>query len=435
MVFGAQEARIAAAAGLAAVLATVPGMSQGASAAAKLDVLYSLCGKTDCADGDQPYGGVTLDASSGRLVGTTGFGGKYNGGTVFALAPKGPRRWKLDTLKSFCYGTPPDCQSYEGPSSSLIEDSSGNIYGSTYFGGDYGDGAVFELELRQNGKYKLEYLHSFNGTDGYGPFELTYAGANTGAAYDGTSPLYSATISGGTNNDGTVFSLTPKHGKDWALQTLYNFCSASGCTDGGLPYAGVIMDSSGNLFGTAEYYGTNNAGVIYELSNAGGVWTQTVLYTFCSASGCADGNGPFAGLAQDSAGNLYGTTYFGGTQNDGVVFELAPDGTQSHYSVLHDFCSETNCTDGSEPAAAVTLDSSADIFGTTGRGGDNNYGTVFEIANGKFRRLYSFCAGGGSCAQGGYPYGTLTLDSAGQIFGTTQFGGANGLGEVYWLKP
>jgi uncharacterized repeat protein (TIGR03803 family) len=396
------------------------------ASAGGLSVIYSFCQKTNCADGDQPYGGVMLDAS-GRFVGTTGFGGKYNGGTVFALASKG----KLHTLRSFCDGTPPSCQSAEGPFTTPIEDTKGDIYGTVYFGGDYGDGAVWELKADKTGKYKLKYLYSFNGTDGFGPFELTYAGAGTGGAYDGKSPLYSTTIAGGTNNAGIVFSLTPSKTGSWTLQTLYNFCSVSGCADGGLPHAGVIVDPSGNLLGTAEYYGADNAGVIYQLSNTGGSWNETVLYTFCSASGCGDGSGPFAGLARDASGNLYGTTYFGGAQNDALVFELSSTGA---YSVLHGFCSETNCTDGSEPAAAVTLDTSGNIFGTTGRGGDNNFGTMFEISGGAFKRVYSYCAQSG-CADGGYPYGTLIFDGTGHIIGTTQYGGAKSLGEIYKLKP
>jgi len=400
--------------------------SERNASASSLNVIYSFCEKTNCADGDQPYGGVMLDAS-GRFLGTTGFGGKYNGGTVFALSPKG----KLHTLKSFCDGTPPSCQSAEGPFTTPIEDTKGDIYGTVYFGGDYGDGAVWELKPNTTGKYSLKYLYSFNGTDGFGPFELTYAGAGTGGSYDGKSPLYSTTIAGGTNNAGIVFSLTPSKTGSWTLQTLYNFCSVSGCVDGGLPHAGVIVDPSGNLLGTAEYYGTDNAGVIYQLSNTGGSWNETVLYTFCSMSGCSDGSGPFAGLARDASGNLYGTTYFGGAQNDGVVFELKSTGA---YSVLHDFCSETNCTDGSEPAAAVTLDSSGNIFGTTGRGGDNNFGTMFEISDGTFKRVYSYCAQSG-CADGGYPYGTLIFGGTDHIIGTTQYGGAKSLGEVYKLKP
>ena len=193
----------------------------------------------------------------------------------------------------------------------------------------------------------------------------------------------------------------------------------------------MLVGTSGALYGTTGYYGANSAGTIYELASSNGNWSESTLYTFCSAANCADGNGPFAGLAQDSAGNFYGTTYFGGNAGDGVVFELAADGK---YSVVYSFCAETNCADGSEPAAAVTLDSAGQIFGTAGRGGDNNFGTIFEIKRGAYSRLYSFCAASG-CSDGGYPYGTLAIDSKGRLYGTTQYGGAYGLGSVYRLKP
>lgn len=417
-------------AGPAAAL-VVAGMSfgGGAHAAGKFGVLYSFCAQAGCPDGDQPYAGVTIE-SPGKLLGTTGFGGKYNGGTVFALDDR-HGSGTLKTLKSFCAGTPPNCQSDQGPSVTLVLDTHGNIYGTVYFGGSNGDGAVFEMKAKGGNRYALHYLHSFAGSDGQGPWDLSYAGQSSGAPYDGTSPLYGATIAGGTNGSGTVYSLTPNGGQ-WTFQSLYSFCSAANCNDGGLPRGAVSVDPSGNLYGTTSYDGADGAGTIYKLASSNGSWNETVLYTFCSAADCSDGNGPFAGLAEDAGGNFYGTTYFGGGQNDGVVFELAANGT---YTVLHDFCSQGGCTDGSEPAAAVTLDSSGNIFGTTGRGGDNNFGTLFEIASGKFKRLYTFCAGGGACSEGGYPYGTLALDSTGHIFGTTQYGGAYGLGEVYKLKP
>jgi uncharacterized repeat protein (TIGR03803 family) len=393
-----------------------------------MDVLYSFCAQQGCPDGDQPYGGVTL-LSSRKLVGTTGFGGKYNG-TVFALDDR-RGTWTLKSLKSFCVGTPPSCQPDEGPSVTLVADTNDNLYGTVYFGGANDQGGVFELEAKGGNKYALHYLYSFSGSDGSGPWELSYAGQNTGARYNGTSPLYGTTIAGGAGNSGTVFSLTPVGGK-WNFATLWNFCAA-GCSDGALPRGGVIVDPSGNLFGTTSYEGPNNGDAIFELSNAQGAWDETTLYAFCSAANCSDGSGPFAGLAEDAAGNLYGTTYFGGNANDGVVFKFGTGG----YSVLHQFCSQGGCTDGSEPAAAVTLDTAGDIFGTAGRGGggggDGNYGVVFEIANGRYKRVYSFCAANG-CSDGGYPYGTLALDARGRIYGTTQYGGAHGLGEVYRLK-
>lgn len=397
-----------------------------ANAAAKIDVLYSFCAQQGCADGDQPYGGVTLDGAH-HMIGTTGFGGKYNGGTVFALRRKADHSWKLHTLDNFCTGTPPNCQSDQGPIVTLVEDTSGDIYGTAYFAGPSGDGAVFELVAKAGGRHKLQYIHNFAGGDGIGPWELSYAGQASGARYDGKSPLYGTTIAGGSGQSGTVFSLTPGKG-GWNFQTLYNF---SGGNDGALPRAGVIVDpASGDLFGTTSYGGADSSGTIFKLANSNGNWTFSLLYTFCSQAGCTDGNGPFAGLAEDGSGNFYGTTYFGGNANDGVVFEYSAGGK---YSALYSFCSQNGCADGSEPFATVTLDAKGNLFGTTSRGGDKNYGVLFEIAGGKYGRLHSWCTENG-CADGGYPYGTLAFDSAGHIFGTTQYGGAYGLGEVYGVK-
>lgn len=408
-----------------ATAAIIAVMSLGGEvhAAGKIDVIYSFCPQQGCADGDQPYGGVTLDGAH-HMIGTTGFGGKYNGGTVFALRRQRDHNWKFRSLKSFCVGTPPTCQSDQGPIVTLVEDTSGNIYGTAYFAGGNADGAVFELVAKKSGGYGLRYIHDFGGGDGAGPWELSYAGQNTGARYDGTSPLYGTTIAGGTGGSGTVFSLTPGNG-GWNFQTLYNF---SGGSDGALPRAGVIVDpASGDLYGTTSYAGADNGGTLFKLADSNGNWSFSLVYTFCSKSGCTDGSGSFAGLAEDAGGNFYGTTYFGGNAGDGVAFELAANGT---YSVQHSFCAEQNCADGSEPAATETVDASGNVFGTTGRGGDKNYGTVFEIAGSKYKRIYSWCAQNG-CTDGGYPYGTLAFDAAGRIFGTTQYGGAHGLGEVY----
>lgn len=413
---------------IAGAVGVVAGLAGHAQAAASLETLYSFCATRGCPDGDQPYAGVTLE-SSGKLLGTTGFGGKYNGGTVFALDDK-HGSWRLKNLKSFCAGTPPSCQPDEGPSVTLVVDTKGDLYGTVYFGGTNGDGAVFELKSKGGHKYALHYIHDFTGSDGQGPWDLSYAGQSTGAPYDGTSPLYGATIAGGTNQSGAVYSLTPGKG-GWTFQTLYNFCSATNCNDGGLPRGAVTVASSGALYGTTSYDGADGAGTIYQLTNSKGTWSETTLYTFCSQSNCTDGNGPFAGLAQDASGNLYGTTYFGGSANDGVVFELASGG---QYSVLYSFCAQTNCSDGSEPLSTVTLDSKGDIFGITSRGGDKNFGAMFELTGGAYTRLYSYCALS-NCSDGGYPYGTLALDAKGRIDGTTQYGGAYGLGSVYRLTP
>ena len=172
------------------------------------------------------------------------------------------------------------------------------------------------------------------------------------------------------------------------MQVLYSFCPQSGCADGSQPVASLIMDAAGNLYGTTVIGGAGvdcagpSCGVVFKLAPDG---TQTVLYSFCPQSGCADGAGPRAGLLMDAAGNLYGTTKVGGTGGtggafgQGVVFKLAPDGTET---VLYSFCSQLpNCTDGATPGAGLIMDAAGNLYGTTALGGiaPGNSGVVFAL--------------------------------------------------------
>ena len=166
------------------------------------------------------------------------------------------------------------------------------------------------------------------------------------------------------------------------MQVLYSFCPQSGCADGSQPVAGLIMDAAGNLYGTTKVGGTGGTGgafgqgVVFKLAPDG---TETVLYSFCSQANCTDGLQPFAGLIMDAAGNLYGTTLNGGIgSGSGVVFKLAPDGTQT---VLYSFCSQANCTDGLAPQAGLLMDAAGNLYGTTALGGiaPGNSGVVFAL--------------------------------------------------------
>ena len=179
--------------------------------------------------------------------------------------------------------------------------------------------------------------------DGLGP---------EGVIRDASGNLYGTTTFGGANlgsgqGAGTVFNLAPpaQSGGPWTETVLYNFCSAALCIDGQNPEAGLIQDAAGNLYGTTYGGGAHDYGTVFELappSQSGGPWTQTVLYSFCSAAHCADGELPEAGLIQDAAGNLYGTTTIGGVNNQGTVFKLAPpaqSGGPWTEAVLYSFCS------------------------------------------------------------------------------------------------
>jgi len=315
----------------------------GAHAKSRETVLYSFTGE---ADGGNPFAGLIED-KSGNLYGTTVEGGADNDGTVFELAADGTET----ALWSF---TGADGSYPEG---GLIMGKKGKLYGTTSSGGANGDGTVFELA--PNGTETV--LWSFTGADGSGP--------RAGLIMDKKGKLYGTTSGGGTGcNDvgcGTVFKLAP----DGTETVLYSFCPQPGCTDGVLPSAGLIMDKSGNLYGTAEADGAGGDGTVFELAPDG---TETTLWSFTGA----DGAESEAGLIMDKKGKLYGTTLFGGANDFGTVFAVAPDGTET---VLYSFDSAVNGADGFEPYAGVIEDKSGNLYGTTYGGGADGGGTVFKI--------------------------------------------------------
>jgi len=306
-------------------------------------VLYSF---TRGSDGEYPYAGLIMD-SSGNLYGTTGFGGADGAGVIFKLAPNGTET----VLHSFAGGSD---GSY--PQAGLIMDKKGNLYGTTPYGGGiagcegYGCGTIFKLA--PNGTETV--LYSFTGgSDGSEPV--------AGLIMDSSGNLYSTTYGGGADGDGVVFKLTP----NGTETVLYSF---TGESDGGYPYAGPIMDSSGNLYSTTYGGGADGAGVVFKLAPDG---TETVLHSF---TGGSDGGYPYAGLVMDTKGNLYGTTYYGGADNRGVVFQLAPDGTETE---LHSF---TRRSGGKFPKAGLLMDKKGNLYSTTyGGGAGKNDGVIFRL--------------------------------------------------------
>ena len=267
-------------------------------------------------------------------------------------------------------------------------------------------------------------LHSFSGgADGTYPYG--------GLIFDAAGNLYGTTTSGGTSNTGTVFELTPAAGGTWTEKVLHSF---SGGTDGIHPYAGLIFDAAGNLYGTTDLGGAYGYGTVFELTPAaGGTWTEKVLHNF--NNGGTDGTRPYARLTFDAAGNLYGTTYGGGAYNSyGTVFELTPaaGGTWTE-KVLHSFGSGT---DGLIPYGGLIFDAAGNLYGTTAYGGTNDLGTVFELtpkAGGGWTEkvLYSF----GDGTDGVSPLAGLIFDAAGNLYGTTQHGGTYNYGTVFEIAP
>jgi uncharacterized repeat protein (TIGR03803 family) len=218
-------------------------------------------------------------------------------------------------------------------------------------------------------------------------------------------------------------------------RVLYSFCSSYGCPDGLQPFAGMIFDAAGNLYGTTTFGGFYTFGAVVELSpSTNGKWTEKVLHSFNNAT---DGYDPWAGLILDASGKLYGTTLDGGTYHKGTVFELT-QGKKGDWTekLLHSFNPEAK--DGAGPAAGLVLDGNGNLYGTTSEGGANsncNYGcgTVFELTQSKDggwteKILHSF-----NGKDGDYPVAGLILDKSGNLYGTTEFGGANDYGAVFEL--
>jgi uncharacterized repeat protein (TIGR03803 family) len=302
-------------------------------------VVYSFAGG---ADGSHPIAGLFRDKRTGDLYGTTVFGGTTNNGTVFVL---NPTTGVETVLYSFQGGT-----DGANPYSSVLRLGT-TIFGTTYNGGSFGYGTAFKITAAG----KESVLHSFNSAfptlDGSYP----YAGL---ALYKGI--LYGTTTLGGASNLGTVFTITTSGG----YTLLYSF--KGGTTDGQTPNAGVAFDKSGNIYGTTYSGGFNNGGVVFTIS--GGV--ETAIHHF--GRNTADGTNPYASLILYK-GSFYGTTLQGGTANGGVVFKITPSGTKT---VLHSF---VGGSDGYNPYSALVLGASNAFYSTTLQGGTSNLGTVFRL--------------------------------------------------------
>jgi uncharacterized repeat protein (TIGR03803 family) len=333
------------------------------------------------------------------------------------------------------------------PTANLIFDASGNLYGTTFMDGAHGCGTVFELTPQTSGRWQRKLLHTFNRNDGC----LSNAGH---LLFDASGNLYGTAENGGAHESGVVFELEPQANGTWTEKVLYSFCSASGCTDGSWPYANLVFDTAGNLYGLTVYGGTNSSncdgfgcGTVFQLApGAGGTWTETVLYSFCSMSGCADGAEPWTGLISDAAGNLYGMTTEGGRSGCelgcGTVFQLASGANGSWTeTVLYSFCSVGRCTDGAVPYGSLIFDAAGNLYGTTASGGTHgNYGTVFQLVAGASgtwteKVLHRFHLREND--HDGYdPFAGLVFDAAGSLYGTTRGGGAYGnYGTVFQLTP
>lgn len=313
-------------------------------------------------DGILPYTRLVFD-SFGNLYGTTNNGGSNNVGTVFELSPTTSGPWKEKVLYSFLDNQVDGTYPYGG----LIFDSAGNLYGTTAGGGSSSSGTAYELMPGTGGQWTETVLHSFQFTDGTGPY--------AGLVFDAIGNLYGAASSGGTYGYGTVFELTPQGIGQWNLTVLFDFNGQNATGDA--PYGTPVFDNVGNLYGTTAFGGTYDSGMVFELTPQGnGQWTETIVHSFEPSNW--DGGNPYGGLIVDSAGSLYGATSAGGRFNYGAVYKLTPKtGGAWKEELLHAF--NDNGKDGYTPYCGLLSDSAGNFYGVTYQGGSQNDGLVFEI--------------------------------------------------------
>jgi uncharacterized repeat protein (TIGR03803 family) len=417
----------------------------GKSLAASESILWSFGKGSDDSDGAVPLASLIMD-SRGNLYGTTAVGGNVtnpaNGqgnGTVFELTSTGVE----SVLWNF--GNNPDGSR---PQAGLTMDSNGNLYGTTLNGGVFASasdpgGTVFELTppATSGGSWTESILWSFgNGTDGNSPF--------ASLIMDSSRNLFGTTSSGGANNVGTVFELTP-NGGGWNESVLWSFDGADGANP-----KDRLVTNKGNLYGTTLSGGSSKSGTVFELTPpamADGNWSESVLWSFDPGSlGTQDGFSPEAGLVMDAGGNLYGTTASGGSyfQNPsdqiqrevpGTVFELTPSSSGGPWteSILWAFGKDVK--GGYNPQAGVIMDSSGNIYGTTAKGGvyaesqPGTSGTAFKLTPPSTKRgkwtesvLWSFGNGNDGNFPGNFSDGaSLIMDTLGNLYGTTQHGGSD----------
>lgn len=358
--------------------------------------LYAFGANANLADGIQPEAGLVRD-SNGNLYGTTFFGGNGTGCDI-NFAGCGV------VFQVAPNGTETVLHAFSGahdgwnPTGRLIRDDAGNLYGTTQFGGLYGHGTAFKIDAAGN----ETILHHFRGgSDGSNPV--------AGVVEDTAGNLYGTTRYGGLGC-GTVFKIS-SGGEETILHRFKDGW------DGANPLSSVAMDSSGDIFGTAWAGGIFNYGTVFEIDSTG---QEKVLHHFAAGS---DGANPVGGVTLDQAGNLYGTASGAGSSQIGIVFTVNTAGVES---VLYTF---TGGIDGAYPTSHLLVDSAGNLYGMASQG-VAGWGSIFEITGGTFTLLYYFSGS----PDGGLPVGGLIMDSSGNLYGTTSSAAPNGWGSVFELQ-
>jgi len=362
-------------------------------------------------DGAYPFAGL-VQATNGAFYGATYGGGANLQGAIFKITAGG----SLTTVYNFCSQT--NCTDGALARAGLIQHSNGNLYGTTEGGGANSRGTVYKITPAGALTVLYSFCNPTSCADGSQPFAGLLQATN--------GNLYGTSESGGKYGFGTIFTITPAG----ALTTLYSFCATTGCPDGASPTGVLIQAGNGVFYGTTQSGGKSTScgaygcGTVFKFSGGGAL---TTLHSFCTKSGCPDGQNPAAGLLLASNGNFYGTTMFGGPSNNGTIFEITPGGK---LTTLYNFCSQNGCPDGQDPFAGLIQATDGNLYGATATGGAQGYGTIFEITtSGVLTTLHSFVN-----TDGGGPDGTLVQATNGAFYGTTFGDGAFGYGTVFSLS-
>jgi uncharacterized repeat protein (TIGR03803 family) len=376
-------------------------------------------------DAGFPSANALISDGSGNFYGSTTAGGTNGTGAFFKLSPNGNGGWNESVLHSF--GPLGGTADGYYPFGHIARDKHGNLFGTTEAGGTNSTGTVYEMSSTSGGGWTETVIHNF-GAYGSGDGSAPLSGLSVNAV----GKLYGTTGTGGgsancENGCGTVYQLSPTSGGGWTETILHSF---NGNPDGSDPISGVMLDKTGNLYGTTITGGGYGYGTVYRVKNTKKGWIPKVLYAFRGGKG---ENPSFGDLVMDRVGNLYGTAYAGGLHNTGAVWELVYSATKNTYSekVLYNFGLKGS-SDGTTPEAGVTLGRNGNLYGTTIWGGTYTYGTVFELVQSKHghwqeRIVHDFTGS----ADGGFPSSDLIKDAAGNLYGLAGGGGTYLAGAVF----
>ncbi len=386
-----------------------------AAHAQTLNILYNFTSTGNV--GNEPFSGLVMDRA-GNLYGTTSQGGLHGAGTVYRLT-RARSGWTAAGLYSFQGGA-------DGayPVANVVFGPDGTLYGTTVAGGE-GFGTVFNL--RPPATFCKTVLCPWTETVLYrfsGGSDGGFAPGNSFAdalVFDQAGNVYGTAPAGGTSGNGVVFKLTHT-GQSWSESVLWSF---TGGSDGSFPQSGLIFDSAGNLYGTAEAGGAHQRGVVYELLPSGSGWTQETLYSFDTVDG---GGFPVGGVTMDAQGNLYGTT--NPYDSGGEAYELTPSGGNWTVSRRQVFSGQAG------PFDTPILDAQGNLYGTGGATGRHGAGEVFKLTPSGdgwiYTHLYEFTGGTNN---GDFPIGGVIFDSNGNLYGTTGNGGSDQNGIVFEITP